>query len=81
MLLPGAGMFEAALGACNALADDSISTAPALVHVSIPAALQLPVPEVSCLDHCEKRCSCTWACQCIQVLRRPPRRAWQSLAP
>ena len=48
VLLPGAGMFEAALGACHALAGDSISTAPALVHVSIPAALQLPVPEVSC---------------------------------
>ena len=49
MLLPGAGMFEAALGACGALTDDSIATAPALTHVSIPAALPLPAPEVSSL--------------------------------
>ena len=49
MLLPGAGMFEAALGACSALTDDSIATAPALTHVSIPAALPLPAPEVSSL--------------------------------
>ena len=53
MLLPGAGMFEAALGACCALTGDS--TAPALTHVSIPAALQLLALEVSslpCLQNC-----------------------------
>ena len=46
LLLPGAGMFEAALGACNVLADGGITSAPSLTRVSIPAALQLPVPQV-----------------------------------
>ena len=48
-MLPGAGMFEAALGACNVLIDETFTTAPALTRVSIPAALELPVPEVSSL--------------------------------
>lgn len=49
-------MFEAALGACGALTDDGIATAPALTHVSIPAALQLPAPKVNSLPsfkHCK----------------------------
>lgn len=79
MLLPGAGMFEAALGACNVLTDDTFTTAPALTRVSIPAALQLPVPEVRSspfVNNCKRL-------QCItcRFLRRPARRAWQLLAP
>ncbi len=41
MLVPGAGMLEAALAACWSLAGDAGRPAPVLTHCSIPAALQL----------------------------------------
>ena len=41
VLLPGAGMLEAALAACQSLAGDAGRPAPVLTHCSIPAALQL----------------------------------------